>query len=96
MRILMLAAALGAALMQFAATPRTAAAAEPGVRLVQWDGDYDHHGDRERERWDSFFHARMHEHFEHEGDRWRDLPRHEKEHVIREEWEHWGERTWRG
>jgi hypothetical protein len=38
----------------------------------------------------------MHEHFEHEGERWRDLPQHEKDHVIREEWEHWGERTWRG
>jgi hypothetical protein len=94
MRILMLAAALVTTPVLFAATPLTAAAAEPGVRLVQWDGDYDHHGDRER--WDSFFHARMHEHFEHEGDRWRDLPQHEKEHVIREEWDHWGERTWRG
>ena len=102
MRILMLAAALVAAPVLFAATPHTAAAAEPGVRLAQWDGDgehhddYDHHRDRERERWDAFFRARMHEHFEHEGERWRDLPQHEKDHVIREEWEHWGERTWRG
>ena len=92
----MLATALVAAPVLFAATPHTAAAAEPDVRLVQWDGDYDHHRDRERERWESFFHARMHEHFEHEGYRWRDLPQHEKEQVIREEWEHWGERTWRG
>ena len=55
MRILMLAAALVAAPVLFAATPRTAAAAEPGVRLVQWNGDYDHHGDRERERWELVF-----------------------------------------
>jgi Spy/CpxP family protein refolding chaperone len=105
MRMLMLAAALAAGPVLFAATPRTAAAAEPGVRLIQWNGDeehhddYDHHHDGERERvqrWGSFFRARMHEHFEHEGDRWRDLPQREKEHVIREEWDHWGERTWRG
>jgi hypothetical protein len=40
--MLILAAALAAAPVPFAATARTAAAAEPGVRLIQWDGDEEH------------------------------------------------------
>jgi len=48
----------------------------------------------QRERWQSFYHARMHEHFEREGYGWARLPDWQKERVIKEEWERWGERRW--
>ena len=83
--------------------PKAAPAAEPGVLLAQYhDGDSqrheeEHHREREAERgarWESFFHARMHEHRERDGYNWASLPMPEKERVIRDEWEHWGARRW--
>jgi hypothetical protein len=76
--------------------PKAAPAAEPGVLLAQYyDGE--HHREREAERgarWESFFHARMHEHRERDGYNWVNLPMPEKERVIRDEWERWGARRW--
>jgi Ni/Co efflux regulator RcnB len=81
--------------------PKAAPAAEPGVLLAQYypgdaqrDEEWEHHREREAERWDSFFHARMHEHRERDGYNWVNLPRPEKERVIRDEWERWGARRW--
>ena len=84
--------------------PKAAPAAEPRVLLAQYhDGDsqrheeWEHHREREAERaarWDSFFHARMHEHRERDGYNWVNLPMPEKERVIRDEWERWGARRW--
>jgi hypothetical protein len=81
--------------------PKAAPAAEPGVLLAQYHDDDaqrhdegDHHREREAERWDSFFRARMHEHSERDGYNWVNLPMHEKERVIRDEWERWGARSW--
>ena len=84
--------------------PKAAPAAEPGVLLAQYyDGDpqrheeWEHHREREAERgarWESFFHARMHEHRERDGYNWVNLPMPEKERVIRDEWERWGARRW--
>jgi hypothetical protein len=81
--------------------PKAAPAAEPGAVLAQnYDGDsqhheeWEHHREREAERWESFFHARMHEHRERDGYSWVSLPMPEKERVIRDEWERWGERRW--
>ena len=84
--------------------PKAAPAAEPGVLLAQYyDGDaqrheeWEHHRVREAERgarWESFFHARMHEHRERDGYNWVNLPMPEKERVIRDEWERWGARRW--
>ena len=78
-----------------------ALAAEPGVLLAQYyDGDsqrheeWERHREREAARWESFFHARMHEHSERDGYNWVNLPMHEKERVIRDEWERWGARSW--
>ena len=93
----------------FTVLPGNASADAPKPIIVQWDGESHPHGDWDRRhdderhrqweaeqaaRWESFFHARMHEHFEREGYSWANLPHWQKEQIIREEWERWGERRW--
>ena len=79
--------------------PKAAPAAEPGVLLAQYHGgdlqrlEWEHHREGGA-RWESFFHARMHEHRERDGYNWVNLPMPEKERVIRDEWERWGARRW--
>src|ERR1700756_2688136 len=67
MKKLLIAAVAAPVLLGF--LPKAAPAAEPGVLLAQYHDDDakrhdegDHHREREAERWDSFFRARMHEH----------------------------------